>query len=132
MALLPPVVLVVEDDDQVRDYAVEVLKEAGYAVLTARDAEEALDLLDHDGAIEVLFTDIVMPGGVDGFELARRAREIHPRLAVVYTTGFSEVVDRMAPARAVDRLLRKPYTPEELETEVDRAIGQRQTGDPTR
>jgi CheY-like chemotaxis protein len=127
MALLPPVVLVVEDDDQVRDYAVEVLKEAGYAVLTAHDADEALTMLENDGAIEVLFTDIVMPGAMDGFELARQARAMHPRLAIVYTTGFSEMVDQLTPARAVDRLLRKPYSPEQLEAEVGRVIGQKQT-----
>jgi CheY-like chemotaxis protein len=126
MALLPPVVLVVEDDDQVRDYAIEVLREAGFAVLSARDAEEALQLLENDGAIEVLFTDVVMPGAIDGFELARRARETHPRLAVVYATGFAEAVDRLPPARAVDRLLRKPYSPDELQSEVGRAIGQKQ------
>jgi CheY-like chemotaxis protein len=127
MALLPPVVLVVEDDDQVRDYAVEVLREAGFAVLSARDADEALQLLENDGAIEVLFTDIMMPGDIDGFELARRAREMHPRLAVVYATGFAEAVDLLTPARAVDRLLRKPYSPAQLEAEVGRAIGQRQS-----
>jgi len=127
MALLPPVVLVVEDDDQVRGYAVEVLREAGFAVLSAADAEEALRLIENDGAIEVLFTDIVMPGGIDGFELARRARATHPRLAIVYATGFAEAIDGLPPARAVDRLLRKPYSPEQLESEVGRAIGQKQS-----
>jgi CheY-like chemotaxis protein len=127
MALLPPVVLVVEDDDQVRDYAVEVLREAGFAVLSARDADEALRLLENDGAIEVLFTDVLIPGGIDGFELARQAREMHPRLAVVYATGFAEAADQLAPAHAVDRLLRKPYSAEQLEAEVGRAIGQKQS-----
>jgi len=124
MALLPPLVLLVEDDKSIREYAAEVLREAGYVVLAASTADEALFRIEQDGAaIDVLFTDIALPGPVSGFELARLAKARNPRIEVIYGTDFVETVNQAAaPADAVDRLLRTPYSRKELEAEMMRAV----------
>jgi CheY-like chemotaxis protein len=126
MALMPPLVLLVEDDAELRGFAADVLREAGYVVLAAAGAEEALARLERDAAaIDVLFIDVSPPGPLTGAELARLARARNPRIEIVYTTGFAGAADGSAPADAVDRLLRKPYTPQELEREMMRAAGGR-------
>ena len=104
-------ILVVDDDPGVLDYASNVLEECGYAVLTAPDGAAALVLLrDHD-RIDLLFTDVVMPG-LDGVEVARRACQESPGLKVLFTTGYAADV---IPA---GRLLKKPYRPEQLAGEI--------------
>jgi CheY-like chemotaxis protein len=80
-------VLVVEDDEQVRVISVEMLSSLGYRVHTARDGHGALALLKSGEAVDLLFTDLVMPRGMSGLELARQARKIKPDLAVLLTTG---------------------------------------------
>jgi len=92
--LAPPVrhgagrVLVVEDDTEVRDVTVEMLRSLGYEVLTAPDAPSALALLSRDDHVDILFSDIVMPGGVNGVELARQAVRLRPRLRVLLASGY--------------------------------------------
>ena len=132
MALLPPLVLLVEDDKSIREYAAEVLREAGYVVLAASTADEALFRIEQDGAaIDVLFTNIALPGPVSGFELARLAKARNPRIEVIYGTDFVETVNHAAaPADAVDRLLRKPYSRKELEAEMMRAVNGDRRGRP--
>src|SRR5215813_5796130 len=85
----PGFVLVVEDDDDVREFAVRVLRDNGFRVLEAVNAGVALILLEQEIPIEVLFTDIVMPGEPDGIGLADRAKALRPDLRVLYTTGFA-------------------------------------------
>jgi CheY-like chemotaxis protein len=95
-------------------------------VLAAADAGEALERLERDAAsIDVLFTDVAPPGRISGYELARRARAINPRIEVVFTQEFAEAAGDSEPAEAVDRLLRKPYSSQELEREMMRAAGGR-------
>src|SRR3979490_1683550 len=77
----------VEDDDAVREFAVHVLRDRGYAVIEAVNGGVALVLLEQDLPIDLLFTDIVMPGEPDGVALAERAKELRPNLRVLYTTG---------------------------------------------
>jgi CheY-like chemotaxis protein len=109
---------VVEDDDDVRDLAVTVLREAGYNVLQAMNGGIALVLLQQEIPVDLLFTDIVMPGDPDGFDLAERAIALRPGLRVLYTTGYA------GPAQAPDDrvmygpMLRKPYRPAELLVEI--------------
>lgn len=85
-------VLVVEDDNDVRDYTVSSLRELGYRVFEAPDAAVALDLIRKEPAIRLLFTDLGLPGGMDGKELAERAREIRPLLKVLITTAYAASV----------------------------------------
>lgn len=99
-------VLLVEDDALVRAAAVEMLAELGFAVLEAGDGPAALALLESGARIDVLFTDIGLPG-LRGDELARRARELRADLRIVLASGYSdrEAVEGVAGAQALD----KPY-----------------------
>jgi CheY-like chemotaxis protein len=100
-------ILVVDDDPAVLEYASGVLEECGYVVLAAHDGASALVILRSSGRIDLLFTDLKMPG-FDGIELARRAGAQVPGLKVLFTTGYST-----DPAPA-GRLLAKPYRPQQL------------------
>lgn len=83
-------ILVCEDDDDVRAYSAEVLDELGYRVLEAGDGPAALQVLkDHDGAVDLLFTDVVLPSGMTGAVLAKEARSLWPNLKVLFTTGYA-------------------------------------------
>ena len=86
----PLAVLVAEDEPTVRALAESIFEGLGYKIFSAANAREALAVVENNGAITLLFTDINMPDGpdgLDGFELARRAVEIHSGLRVIYTTG---------------------------------------------
>jgi CheY-like chemotaxis protein len=89
-------VLVVEDDELVREVAVEGLMEAGFEVVEAASAEEALARCEEHVA-DVLFTDIRLPGSLDGWDVAEQCRETNPGLPVIYATGFSHVRPRPVP-----------------------------------
>jgi CheY-like chemotaxis protein len=82
-------VLVVEDDDEVRAYSVDSLRELGYRVLEARDGPAALRILDGQPRVDLLFTDVVLPGGMTGAQVAAQARAIRPSLKVLFTTGYA-------------------------------------------
>jgi CheY-like chemotaxis protein len=81
-------ILVVEDDATVLALTLDVLTGLGYDVISATNANEALETIRSDTEIDLLFTDVVMPGGVNGLTLARSAREIRPGLRVLLTSGF--------------------------------------------
>lgn len=109
------IVLAVEDDDRVRRLTVARLKELGYNVLEASSGQEALDVLARHPETEVLFSDLVMPGGMSGYELCLRARELFPHIKALLTSGYAEELtraDTLAAARL--RVLRKPYRISEL------------------
>ncbi|WP_184201821.1 response regulator [Polymorphobacter multimanifer] len=82
-------VLIVEDEALVMIIAQEELEDAGFLVLTACDADEAMRHLESDARIDVLFTDIRFPGALDGWAVAQRARAFRPGIRVVYATGYS-------------------------------------------
>jgi len=85
-----PTVLAVEDDPDVLDVAIEMLRGLGYQVFSAPNAVEALAILRRDDArIDILFTDIVMPKGMDGIELAREARRLRPKLQILLASGYT-------------------------------------------
>ncbi|MBC7954290.1 MAG: response regulator [Cytophagales bacterium] len=117
-------ILVVEDDAAVRRATVEMLTELGYHVLTASDADSALTIIESSEPIDLLFTDVVMPGTLKSPELARRARERRPGVAVLFTSGYTQntiVHDgRLDPG--ID-LLAKPYTVEALAQRVRLVLG---------
>jgi PAS domain S-box-containing protein len=105
-------ILVVEDDSTVLNLTSDILAGLGYQVTTATHAAEALGILQSDAKIDLLFSDVVMPGGVSGVSLARTARELRPSLRVLLTSGY--VGD--GPALHTDEfpLLDKPYATEAL------------------
>ncbi len=117
-------ILVVEDDDDVREFSVDVLEEMGYSVLEAEDGPAALKILGNSSAsIDLLFTDIVLPGGMNGVQVAEQARLKNPALSVLFTSGY----DRNALARegrlpAGVELLTKPYGCAELSARVQQMI----------
>ena len=83
-------ILVCEDDEEGRAYSAEVLRELGYRVLEAADGSAALALLRNKGTkIDLLFTDVVLPGGMSGAVLAREAAELRPGLKTLFTTGYA-------------------------------------------
>ncbi len=114
-------VLVVEDEAMVRSFVREVLSEAGYRVIEAAGAEEALGVCgDENGSLDLLLTDVVMPS-MSGVELASRAARQRPSLKVVYMSGFTEEV--FGSLDDADRvLLRKPFTSEALLRTVRRVL----------
>jgi CheY-like chemotaxis protein len=114
------IVLVVDDEPEVREYAAQVLRTHGFLVAAAANAEAALEILQNV-IVDVLFTDIVMPGRLDGLALAGRARRLQPRIRVVCATGFARIEDDAA-LDLCRRLLRKPYRPQQLITEIDGAL----------
>jgi two-component system NtrC family sensor kinase len=98
-------VLLVEDNPEVRDVAVMLLEELGYEVVAADSAGAALRLLAEGGRIDLVMTDIVMPGEINGLGLAQLVRDAHPQKAVLLTTGYAAA----AGAAAGFPILRKPY-----------------------
>jgi CheY-like chemotaxis protein len=82
------------------------LEDVGYDVVPAITAEIALDILRSGDRVDILFTDIRLPGAMDGWQLAEAAREIHPTLPVIYATGFSQTPPRMVEGAV---FLQKPY-----------------------
>jgi signal transduction histidine kinase/ActR/RegA family two-component response regulator len=112
-------VLVVEDDETVRHAAVEALRDIGYQVLEAPDAMEAFRLISDRGGIDLLFTDVGLPGGVDGRALADAAHNISPGLRVLFTTGYTR--DAAARSGMLDgdtHFLAKPFSLQQLEAKV--------------
>jgi PAS domain S-box-containing protein len=104
-------VLLVEDDAGVRAMTAALLKELQFTVIEADNGLRALDIIDRETAIDLLFTDIVMPGGMNGFELGRLARERRPSLPVLYATGYT--ASFTAAEKGAD-LLTKPYREADL------------------
>ncbi|KAA0111681.1 PAS domain S-box protein [Methylobacterium sp. P1-11] len=124
-------ILVVEDDDEVREVAVSMLGELGYRVFKARDAASALAIVESGLPIDLIFTDVMMPGALRSPELARKAKQRLPNLAVLFTSGYTQNAivhgGRLDPG--VD-LLGKPYTREALARKVRHVLAnqaQRQT-----
>ena len=117
-------ILVVEDDEDVREAAVSLLGELGYRVFKARDAMSALGVVESGLPIDLLFTDVIMPGAMRSPELARKAKERLPNLAVLFTSGYTENAivhgGRLDPGV---ELLGKPYSREQLARKVRHVLG---------
>jgi signal transduction histidine kinase len=112
-------VLVVEDDEEVRGTVVDMLSELGYRVLKAKDAQSALATIESGIPIDLLFTDVVMPGPLRSPELARKAHERLPNIAVLFTSGYTN--NAIVHAGRLDHgieLLSKPYTREALARKI--------------
>jgi CheY-like chemotaxis protein len=103
-------ILVVEDSPTVRQVTVGILRGLGYRVQEAEDGHAALAILKEPGEIDLLFTDLIMPNGIDGQELLRRARALRPGLKALFASGYSEqFLKGRGPGEAGVPLLNKPY-----------------------
>jgi CheY-like chemotaxis protein len=102
-----PVVLVVEDESLIRTTAMDMVEEAGFEAIAASDADEAIRILESRNDIRAVFTDVQMPGSMDGLRLARVVRSRWPPVALIVTSGQTNVADAHLPAGG--RFLRKPY-----------------------
>lgn len=116
-------ILVVEDDKRVRRVTIRRLKELGYSVIEADSGPAALTALDRNHSIDLLFTDIVMPGGMTGIELAQEVRRRRPGLKILLTSGYAE------PEAVTGGMLRenvswlgKPYSINELGAKLDQLL----------
>jgi CheY-like chemotaxis protein len=120
-------ILVVEDDDGVRGTVVDMLSDLGYRVLKARDALSALAIVESGVPIDLLFTDVVMPGVMRSPELARKARERLPNIAVLFTSGYTEnaIVHGGRLDEGID-LLSKPYTREAMARKIRHVLRNQQ------
>jgi signal transduction histidine kinase/PAS domain-containing protein len=140
-AAVPPVprghetILVVEDEDGVRALVLKLLENLGYRLLQAQSGPRAIDVWrDHGSTIDLLITDVVMPGGMNGFELAERLRRTRPSLKVIFTSGYLGDVSRDDfRARDTDAYLAKPFSLPELGRLVRRTLDVREpTGEGSR
>jgi two-component system, response regulator PdtaR len=107
-----PAVLIVEDELLVRLCAVETVEAAGFTVLEAANADEAIRILENRGDIRVVFTDIHMPGSMDGLKLAHAVRNRWPPIKIMVTSGHERIAERDLPAGG--RFFAKPYSPSEI------------------
>jgi CheY-like chemotaxis protein len=119
-------VLVVEDDDALRMYDVEILNDLGYNVLPAANAAAALEILGRGHKIDLLFTDVVMPGGMNGRQLADEAVRRRPGLKVLFTTGYTRnaIVHHGRLDPGVE-MIGKPFTYQELGTRIRAVLDRR-------
>ena len=111
-------ILVCEDDSDVRDFSTSTLRDLGYEVLEAGDAAEALAILRQQAEVDLLFTDVVLPGGTNGAELAREARKLRPKLKVLLTTGYARTALDGSSGAIAPELLSKPFSVERLGTRL--------------
>jgi len=105
-------ILVVEDEAEVARVTMEILREIGYQAVEARDGHAALALIEQDPTIELVLSDVVMPGGMSGLELARATRKLRPGLPVVLATGYTELEERVMDEDFT--FIAKPYRREAL------------------
>jgi CheY-like chemotaxis protein len=119
-------ILVAEDDEEVRATVVETLSDLGYRVLKAKDAASALMVIDSGIPIDLLFTDVVMPGSLKSPELSRKARERIPNIAVLFTSGYTEnAIVHGGRLDAGVELLSKPYSREALARKLRHVLANR-------
>jgi CheY-like chemotaxis protein len=115
-------ILLCEDDVDVRTFSAESLDELGYNVLSAHDGPTALELLREANPVDLLFTDVVLPGGMTGADLARKAREIQPGLKVLFATGYARDALDDATIDGGVEVLPKPFSVGELAQRLRRIL----------
>ena len=116
-------ILIVEDQEDVGQLAQAVLEDFGYKVRRASNGHEAMDVLEGEDHVDLLFTDLIMPGGINGVMLARRARQARPRLKVLLTTGYAELsFERETAGGPEFDLINKPYRRSELAAKVRQVL----------
>ena len=116
----PVLVLVVDDEAVLRFIASDVLEDSGFRVLEAEDARAALKVLSEHPDVRVLFTDINMPGALDGLDLARETHARWPSIKLIVTSGRAQPPDRDIPDDG--RFVAKPYSPDLLVGEIRKVL----------
>jgi CheY-like chemotaxis protein len=115
-------VLVVEDEDEVREILTNVLRSDGHAVVACQDGDHALAALEGDG-FDLVITDLGMPG-LSGWDVARAVKELRPGTPVAMVTGWSEQIDpALAGSEGIDYLIAKPFRRQEIRVMVASALG---------
>jgi two-component system, response regulator PdtaR len=122
----PVSVLVVEDEVLISNLVADALSASGFLVHEVTNADEALEYIDSGAAIDVLFTDINLPGGMNGAELATRARQMRPEMPIVYASGRYKLSE-IAPLVPRSLFMAKPYDPNDVCALLTRLTG---TGSP--
>jgi PAS domain S-box-containing protein len=112
-------ILLVEDDDMVREYVYQQLSCLGYCVVATSTAADALEILEEDQNISLLFTDILMPGGMNGLQLAQTALSIYPHLRLLLTSGYADALAEATRTQFSDNLLPKPYKRDALAKKLE-------------
>ncbi len=116
-------ILVVEDDDSIRDLVVRQIFQLGYRVIEAADGAAGLEIIRERADIDLLFTDITMPGGMSGYDLAEAAERLRPDLRILFTSGYSEdSAGRGGQQFRKNDLLKKPYRRQELSRRLRKAF----------
>ncbi len=117
-------ILVVDDEQQLRELAVEILNAQGYRTLSAKDGNEALEILRSDTTIELLFCDIIMPGGINGYQLADKAKKLRPAIKIQLATGLANISPVNAQQQEAGlNILQKPYTRSSLINCINKIFG---------
>src|SRR5260221_8144756 len=114
----PPVVLVVEDDVLVRTVVAAYLRECGFDVVEAGSADEAIRVLQADIGVDIVFSDVNMPGSMDGFGLAQWLRRERPALKIILTSGAARTAKEAGDLCEHGPMLAKPYDHAELERHI--------------
>jgi CheY-like chemotaxis protein len=104
-----PVVLIVEDEPLIRLGAVGMIEDAGVEIIQAVNADEAIQILENRGDVRVVFTDIHMPGSMDGLDLAHAVRDRWPPIKIIVTSGGERITEHDLPEGG--RFFSKPYNP---------------------
>ena len=120
-------VLVVEDNEAMSEIAVRQLRELGYRVIETKNAAEALVIIESETSIDLLFSDVIMPGALDGIALAQKARKLRPGLKVLLTSGFIHRTTELSgsdgditlPARILTKPYRKSHLAETIRQVLD-------------
>jgi PAS domain S-box-containing protein len=121
------VILVVDDNDEMRMVAMRNLTALGYQVKSATDGISALAEIESNDSIALLFTDIVMPGGLSGYDLAEKSRKIRPNLPIILSTGFAKVDGASLPEERY-YVIRKPYRRSDLAEQIRMALSKSHAG----
>ena len=117
-------ILVVEDDPIVRKIPARILRDQGYEVVEAGNGKEAIDHLKVEPTFDLLFTDVVLPGGLNGVEIAEAAKRLKPDIKVLYTSGYvRDTVDHHGKLIPGVTLVKKPYRRAELLEKVRAMLG---------
>jgi CheY-like chemotaxis protein len=117
-------ILVVEDDSRVRQLSIKRLKLLGYEVLEASDGPSALEILKRADPVDLVFTDLIMPGGLSGQDVAIQARKIKPGVKVLLTSGYAEELVRGDDLQRENlKVLRKPYQQTDLVMALREVLG---------
>ena len=116
-----PIVLVVEDDALVRILAVEIVEDAGFVAIDAANADEAVVILEGRGDIAMVFTDIDMPGTMDGLKLAHAVRNRWPPIKIVMVSGKTHLSESELPSNS--KFFAKPYSGSAMILELQAALG---------